>query len=380
MIQDFFYGMLLGFTGLIPFFHTNLVLQFIDGLGKGFVLVAALAFSHAVFEAVPSTIFFIPTPDYSVSILPAHKLAAQGRALEVINAVLFSLFASILFSVLLLPVLSVVLPTIFSIIKPFTGLVLIALCVIVLRQEHASNSLKKFALVFALSGLLGKTVFDSGLENPLFPLLTGLFGLPLVIESLSFSSSKPKEVEQNNFPKISFKLIFLGTVLGAFSGLLPALSPSVLACVALLFFSIDSLGLLALCSAISCSKLFYDFYYATAIYKARSAAAAVFLGKQVSQTDFLAFSITCLAAVSVACLILFSFGKKIVSLANSINQKLLSALMFFVLLIGVYVFCGPVGLFACAASVLVGLLATELGAKKSACTGALILPTILYFV
>ncbi|MBI5635608.1 tripartite tricarboxylate transporter permease [Candidatus Micrarchaeota archaeon] len=382
MLAEFLQGLLLGATGLIPFFHTNLAIELFKPSGFFFVTVASLSFSHLVFESIPSIFLFTPTDSQPISAIPAQSLARQGKALYSLKLVLAALFASALFSILLLPFFSILLPPIFNAVRPFTGIALIAVIAAVFFQEWKSNSLLKFAALFSLSGLLGKIVFDTPLSNPLFPLLTGLFAVPVLLESIfSSHNQKPAAKDQDDsFPKISFPLIFAGVLLGALSGLLPALSPSMIASVAYLFFSSQPATFLTLSTSIICSKLFYDFFYSIFLHKARSAPAALLAGANLTSRDFLLLEVTAVAAIAASALLLLLSARKLLLFFNRIGEKVFSASILALILFWLYYSQGAPGLFALTACALVGLLPGQYGVKKSACTGALILPTIAYFI
>ena len=382
MITEFFQGLALGATGLIPFFHTNLVIELFKPSGSLLVAATALSFSHLVFESIPAIFLFTPTDSQPVSSIPAHNLAMEGKALYALKLVLFALFASVLFSILLLPFFSIILPPIFYAVKPYAGLALIAVVAIVFFQEHKSNSIANFAALFFLSCLLGKIVFDTPLQNPLFPLLTGLFAAPVLLESIFSNQSKKAEFKEqdDSFPKISFKLVFAGVLLGALSGLLPALSPSAIAAVAYLFFSTQPATFLVLSTSIVCSKLFYDFFYSIFLHKARSASAALLLNAKLSNPDFLLLEITAVAAIAACSLILLLSAKKLLLFFNKMGEKVFSTAILALILLWLSYSQGALGLLALTACALVGLLAGQYGVKKSACTGALIIPTILYFM
>lgn len=277
--MDFLFGALAGLTGLLPFLHTNLILGILKDLTPAFVV--AFAFSHAAFELFPMVFFGIPTAEQGVSALPAQRMAQKGEGLKAFYLGASGLVAGLFFAAILTPIVLVLWPSLVQLIRPLSGPFL---ALIVAFAWHHDGRRLTAAMVFFGSGILGATVFRLPIEEPLFPLLSGLFGIPaLLIAKVGTIETKEKVAPWTTGHAL------LAATLSAFSVLLPALSPSFLSALALFVVRASSENLLFLSSAIVSSKLYFDFLAAAAIHKARSAPAAVFLENQVTLQQALTF-------------------------------------------------------------------------------------------
>jgi TctA family transporter len=345
-----------GLAGLLPFAHTNLILQFVEGDA---LLVSVIAFSHLGFESIPAVFFSLPGAAHSASVLPAHALALKGQATAAFQSVLRGLVEGLFWAVPLYPLALLAYPLAHPFFKEWSWLVLTALCLAFFWSEKRVQGV----LVFALSGALGFLCF-SFFENALFPLLTGLFGVPLLLTSSGKAVAEGEPVELK-----PGKNCFFGAIAGAVSPLLPAVNPALLASSAFLFLEGDSWAYLFFASALASSKTVFDFTAKSVLGVSRSGAAAAFQGG--GAVEVLAGAATLLVAVA---LLLF-FSRPLTRLAAKLNKPKL----FFVAVITIAFFLGGwSSLFVLASASCIGLLALECGVRKANAAGALVLPSILY--
>ena len=358
-------GFLAGLIGLLPFLHLNFLISFAGPFGVLFV--SAFGFASIVFSFVPGVFFGIPSDASGIAVLPSQEMARKGEGLKALRLLVLSFFFGLIASVALLPLFWFLLPIISLAIKPFLGFVLLAV-VLVFFLVNGVSFYAFFA--FLLSGLLGLAVFNLPLLDSLFPLLAGLFGLPALLFSFDEKDGKPPVVK-GGFLEVSLPLVLAGSLLGAFSVLLPALSPSFLASFAFLFLENSPESFLVLTGAIASSKAFFDLVSVFLLGKARSGFAAFFLGKQAGFIDVASAGLfgACAAVLAVLFFgnrLVFSFGEKF------------KKIIFLLVVLGVFFTSGALGLTVLLAATLVGLVPLVYGIDRANCVGALILPALLF--
>jgi len=202
-------------TGLIPGLHANLVSAVLLGMFPSYpavVFVVSLAVTHTVVDAISISILRAGNDDIVAAVpstVNAAKLMIEGSA------------AGLITSLLLAPALWFVLPALYGFVKPATApLLIIALLILIIREP--SNKLRMYAMIVVfLSGLLGLAALSKNLNEPLLPLLSGLFGIP----GLLFENSKTSKIEgRTTFKKILFSSL-LGVLASGMLLLLPSLGP-----------------------------------------------------------------------------------------------------------------------------------------------------------
>lgn len=362
---DAILGFLAGASGLIPFLHLNLLLSLFDFSSVAFV--AALGFSSTVFAFIPAVFFGLPGESTGVSALPSHELAAQGQGMKALRLLCLSFFFGLAGSVILLPAFTVILPTLSTALKPFVGIAL--LCVVAVF--FTVHGLTRFSLmVFLLSGVLGTITFNYPVvREPLFPLLTGLFGLPTLF--FSIGAKKPELRDAEAFTQVDHTFVALGVVLGGLSVLLPALSPAFIAAFAFLFLEQKSESFLVLTGSLAASKTFFDVVSATVLHKARSGFAAFFLEANAPLAETLAAGVF---AASASILLVLFLGKKLAVFFTDNAKKAFCCIV----VAGVFLTSGAMGVAVLAVATLVGLLPFFYDTPRGTCVGALVVPAVLH--
>jgi len=212
-------GMITGIlTGLSPGLHVNNVAALViatEGSWTGLVaaistdagtnpalsgallssfLIAAAA-THSVFSFIPSVFLGAPTEETALATLPGHRLLLVGQGAKAValasrGAILGTAFAvAILIPLRLLLAEPVDLAGQFHPwIPAFLVGVLAAILVAEFRRRDGLRSLGRAALVQGLAGLLGIATLRGSLpldpDIVLFPLFSGLFGLPTLLLGL----------------------------------------------------------------------------------------------------------------------------------------------------------------------------------------------------
>lgn len=376
-------GLSAGLSGVLPFVHSNSLASFFQGVFSNplyaAVFFAALGAAHLVFSSLPAVFFGLPSQAQGISVLPAHALAQEGKGLTALYAMLYAAFGAFILALALSPALHFFSQAAYAFFSQFTLPTLAAIVALFFISEKNITRASAGLLVFLLSGVFGFIVLSfSFVAQPLLPLLTGLFGLPLLF--LSFSSKRPPHqslvavVPSNNLH------VFSGVLLGAASTFVPAVSPAVASSAAFLLLGESTpLQFLSMSTALSASKTVFDVASVFSIGKARSGVAAAV---QQSLGGFgehwlilVAAAVSGLAAIALTLLACKPAAKAF----HSLPGKKVSFLILAAVVVGLFLSGGAWSLAIVAVACAIGLVPPLAGLRHAYLTGALILPTLLYY-
>lgn len=386
LLLALFSGIAAGVVGVMPFLHANSLVNFFSSNPfftsplHAAVFFAALGAAHLVFASFPAVFFGLPSAGQAISVLPAHSLALRGRGFEALQAMLYAIFGALLLALALSPAFHFFSKAAYPFFAPFVLPALLAVVALFFVSEKNFSNAVAGAAIFLLSGFFGFIVLSfSFVADPLLPLLTGLFGLPLLL--LSFSSSNPPKQELGNpLPTASKAHMVAGVLLGGASTFIPAVSPAVASSAAFLALGESSpLNFLALSTAVSASKAVFDVGSVFSIGKARSGVAAA-VSQNISGFGeqwivLLAVGVAGFAALALA----FLSSRKAVALFSSLHGRKVSLLVLFAAIAGLHFSGGAVGVAIAVVACLLGLIPSLGGLRHAYLTGALILPTILHY-
>ncbi len=382
-------------TGLTPGIHVNLVSVIVISLAPLLltitspivvaVFIITLAITHTFLDALPSIYLGAPDEAQALNVLPGHRLLLNG---EGHNAVLYTIIGSLgalTFGIILLPVFIISMRYISPLVQGVMGFVLLGIMAYMISREK--GKWMKSAVLFLLSGCLGLLVFSiPNLRQPLFPLLSGLFGLSILLVSFLQKSSIPPQ----NFKKPltistknTLKSVSGATGMGFIAAFLPGFGSAQAAIVATnVVGDIGDEGFLSLVGGINTANMLISIGTAYALDKARNGAIVAvneLLGSIGFQELLLFVAVSLLAgglAAIATLLISRIFATYIVKIQY---HYLVWSIITFITLLTFY-FDGIVGLSILITATALGLIASVWGVAKNHLTGCLIVPVILYFL
>ena len=234
------------FTGLTPGIHTNnvallaLALYFM-GIGAVYLasMIVAAMISHTFLDFIPSTFLGAPEEDTSLSVLPMHRLLLRGEGYRAVYLSTIGSILAIIFSLPMLPLIQLFFSFFtYDEIELYIPVVLIAIILYMLYLESI-KSMKKMLIasyILLLSGLFGIIVFnlpqnynfvllDIG-AGFLFPLFTGLFGLPTLLLSQK-TVIPPQKIEKMKMEREDYKASLFGSLSGSLVGFLPGVTSGI---------------------------------------------------------------------------------------------------------------------------------------------------------
>ncbi len=389
ILVSIFIGICAGtFTGLCPGIHINLIgailvslsVTILSGIDPVYpiIFITAMAITHTFVDFIPSVLLGCPDTDTELSILPGHDLLKNGKGYEAIMLSAYGGIFAIIILILFAFPLAIIIPKIYNSINSSMALILITISLTLIFTEK-----KKFTalVVFLISGLLGLCALNINVQEPLLPLLTGLFGSSMLIISIKNKNKIPEQ--EITKPKIKSLKPLLGTIIASpLCGFLPGLGSGQAAVIGNSIFKTDKKGFLMLLGATNTLVMGFSFISLYALSKTRTGAAAAI--KEIIGILSWKILIVLLIVAIISAIISFFltqilarfFSQKI----NKINYLFLSTITLIFLAIIVLIFSGFLGFLVLVASTLAGIYCISLDVRRTNMMGCLLIPTIILYL
>src|SRR3989344_6110355 len=399
---EFLMALLLGMfagiiTGLTPGVHVNLVsllvvsssayLLGIFSLPSLGVFIISMAIAHTFLDILPAIFLGAPNEATALGVLPGHKLLLQGMGYEAVKLTVIGSLSSLILAILLFPLLIIIFPLIYDDIRPYIGFILIAVVIYMVLIEKGLD--KKFwaFVVFLISGILGILALTMpNLKQPLFPLLSGLFGLSMLIVSLSQKVEIPKQRITENIilPKFqSIKSVLAGTFSGTIVSFFPGMGPAQAAVIGSnIFGSLGTYAFLILIGSIGTVDMVISMVTFYTLDRARNGAifAIQELLDKIDLSTLILFIATALIAAGLATFLVLFLARVFAKLIGKVNYSFLCISVILLVTSLVFYFSSWLGLLILIASTAIGIIPNIVDVKRSHSMGCLMLPVILFFI
>ncbi len=384
ILLGFFLGVI---AGLIPGLHPNTIAIMVSSLGIGLglptiplvSLIVSCSVVNSFVNFIPSIYLGAPEGDSALSVLPGHRMLLKGLGHQAVVLTVMGGVGSFLFCLFALPVVMFLVPPVYEILRPNTHLLLMGVVVYMLyRSKNRWGS----GMVLFLSGALGYLALEISSKS-LFPLLSGLFGLPLLYTSFSQRNVLPEQ--KTEVLKVDKKSFGKASLIGGAAGLIAGLLPGIGSAQATVFAkeigkSKKTTEFLMSIGGVNTADIVFSFLALFLIGNPRSGAAIVVGGlMDVGMPELLLLLAVSLLSVGLAALSTVWLSKVSLKIITRINYRLLCSLVFFLVIVLVYIFNGLFGVFLSLIALSIGLFCINIGVRKSFMMGVLILPTIAYF-
>ncbi len=390
-------GVVLGtISGLVPGIHSNTVagllaavsgpvLVFCGPEGVAAAIVATMV-THTFLDCVPSTFLGVPDPDTVLSALPAHRLCLAGHGEE---AVRISALGSVAGFVGCLPLFLIFL----VVMPPFQGWIDWGVGLVILTAAGLLVVLSKSPgwafLIFGVSGVLGLFSLTYshfsfgmlGIGEVLLPLLTGLFGIPVLLASMRSASPVPAQVFSGLqiTPRSVVVQGVRGSVAGAIVGWLPGFSSGTANALLSLGKGDPERGnareYLIATSAANTANALLCLAALYAVGRMRSGAMVALGSVELPPLSLLVLVAGVAAVAAYILTIAISRGS---SWFMRLNQPLLAKGVLVLLVVMSGVFCGPFGLLILGLATLVGMVPSLVEVPRIFCMGAIMVPVMLF--
>jgi putative membrane protein len=382
-------------TGLIPGIHVNLIAVLVLSFSTLLlritdptiiaVFIISLAITHSFLDSIPSIYLGAPDEAQALNVLPGHRLLNRGEGHNAIVYTLIGSMGALVLGLLLFPVFVISMEFLFPLVKGSIGWILIFIMGYMILKDEGKK-LKSLAM-FLLAGSLGLLVLTAipNLQQPLFPLLSGLFGLSILLMSLNDNTKIPtqKDMPLTITGKNTAKAVGAASGVGFIAAFLPGFSSSQAAIVATnIVGDIGDEGFLTLVGGINTANMLISIGTAFALNKARNGAIVVvneLLGG-VSFSQMLLFLGVALVVGGIAVVLALRISKIFSKFIVKVNYAtIVWSIIGFITVLTV-LFDGVVGLLILITATSIGLVASSWGVGKNHLMGCLILPVILFFV
>ncbi len=377
-------------AGLLPGLHPNNTIPIILGMSFLFgplptaIILVSSGVINSFINFIPSILLGAPEESTVLGVLPGHKLLLEGRGFEAVKLCVIGSLGGILFAILTLPIFVFFIPSLYEIIRPHVHWLLIAVIGYLILEEKGKNKILALG-VFILSGVLGLIVLNNFGDFALFPLLTGLFGMPMILISI-FQKTKLPDKFTFNEEKIERKnllsCIGIGSLAGIIAGLLPGLGATQSTILTQQTFRRERSGREFLISigAITTCDIVYSILALWLIHNPRS-GIAIGVSKllEVGFKETLIFITIVLISAAISTILTLKMTKISLKFLKKIDYQklcLYTSIFLFVLTI---IFSGLIGILILIVSIAVGLIPNYLNIRRTYGMGCLILPCILFF-
>jgi putative membrane protein len=383
------------FTGLTPGVHINLVSVLMITFSSVILAIASpvalcsyligLAITHTFLDALPSIYLGAPDEAQALNVLPGHRLLFRGEGHNALLCTVIGALGALILGAIFFLAFVFGIGKMYPYLKGVMGYILTLIMIFMIKKEK--KKWLKSLVCFLISGCLGLIVFSiPNLNQPLLPLLSGMFGFSLLLVSLAQKSKIPEQktnqpLNLNN--KNMSKAVSGATLMGFIAAFLPGFGSSQAAIIATSFIkNIGDEGFIILVSGINTANMLISIGAAYAIQKARSGAIVTvnYLLGEMTFNQMILFVGASLFAGGIAAIITIKLSKVFAKYIVKVNYNyLIIGILIFVSLMTIY-FDGFIGGIILLTSTSIGLIASNWEIGKNHLMGCLIIPVILYFI
>ncbi len=384
-------GVLAGtFTGLVPGVHVNLVavlLLSVSGFVLGFVsiesvacFIIAMSVTHSFVSTIPSIFLGAPEPSTALSVLPGHRLLLEGKGLEAVKLTVVGSLFGLLISFVFYFLFELIILFIYPLASLFIAELLLFAGVFIISRADARG---KALFVYIVAGFLGFISLNSRLDNALFPLLSGLFGVSTLLFSLKEKSVFPPQQKSDGVNFNFFKGI-KSSVLGALSGfitaILPGLGSSTAAGVASLFSKdSDAKNFLLMIGSITTVNFFMSIAALSVLDRARNGAVIVVRELWLSPDASLLISA---AMISGGFSVFFAkaCALKFLDVMSKISYEFIVKVVISLIVIMTFVLSGFYGFCILVVATIIGLYSNIVGIPRNTMMACIMVPVMSFFL
>lgn len=397
------------FTGLVPGIHVNTLASImligyptLESAISDFadpnwvpVLVSACIMSasvvHSFVDFVPSVFIGAPDPDDALSILPGHRLLMNGQGMLAVRSAAVGSAIGATFAILLaIPVQYLMLNGLADQLDTLTfSILLFTLCVMVINEKGIAHKIWAILLIL-LSGFLGIMCMHMNLPcsgilgdgTLLFPLLTGLFGMPALMSSIS-NAAIPKQTDTGIDPVGPLPGI-KGVITGCLAGWYPGITATAGASLASVFTpENDPARFISLVASIGTVTTVFSIVTLSVSGSGRS--GTVLVVKEIMDDNisgfcsegFLLLLLSIAIATAIGYIITIKAGRLMSDVADRFDLRTLNKVVILFVTILILLLTGPFGIVILIISTVFGFIPVNIEMSRIPLTGCLIVPVLL---
>ncbi len=395
MILEIIVGIIIGFilgiiAGLIPGLHINLIssliivsLPFLLHYFSPFAVIlfiVSMSITTVFLDFIPSTFLGAPEEDTALSILPSHELLMKGKANTAIFVSSLGSLIGIFASFAIIPLFFLFLESTYPFFEKMMFFLLVWIAIFLLMNN---KNLKIVLIICILASFLGIAALNQSTNQPLLPLLTGLFGTSGIIFSINQKTKIPEQEKTVEIPKIKeiTKPTLIGMCISPFCSFLPGLGSSQATIIgSKIFGNVERKQFLLMNGIINMIVSILSLVTLILIGKSRTGSAAAISQIREITTNELVIILFVIAIVGILSFTTTNFlSKKISSKINKLNYQKISYILLIGLTISTLLISGPRGMLVLTTSTCLGLACQYYGTQKNILMFCLLTPTILYY-
>lgn len=393
ILMSLILGILVGiFTGLTPGIHINMVaasvLLFSPFLLKYFspvvlgIFIIAVGITHTFLDSLPSIFLGAPDDSNVLGVLPGHRYLLRGNGLMAVKLFSIGSLLGLVVGIILFPIFYFITINTYNFFEKYFSYILLSVIIFMILRDN-----KKLWAVFIvlISGLFGIIVFNLNIKDPLFPMLSGLFGVSTLLISYFDNNNIPKQNIQDkteiNTNKTIFSII-AGNIGSFIVSTFPGLSSSIAAVISMQFVKdLGDKGFMMLLGCIGTCSFVLSLVALSAINKARNGAVIV-ISKilQINLWIIVVFLIISLIVGSISFIITLKAGVFFSKIITKINYKMLIISIIIFITIMVYVFNSFIGLLVLITSTAIGIVPAITKIQRTHSMACLMVPVIIYLI
>ena len=397
LIIAFVFGVLAGIiTGLVPCIHTNTVAalvlaslavltNYFSSLALGVFLIS-MVIVHSFVDFIPSIFLGAPDAETALGVLPGHKMLMEGHGYRALKLTVIGGLGAFAIGLFLLPLFSFFVENGYFILEKLIAPIVISISAYFIFAEKGRTKITWSFLVVILAGVLGIiTLNDLSIKEPLFPLLSGLFGISTLIISMKDNTNIPHQVIDENVYFLgfgNFKNYIKSVLSSSIMSVLPALGSAQATILAQSFTKEKAHeDFLVIVGGINTASALFVLSTLWLIGRARTGVIAAL--DQFLVLDINSYII--LIAVSISAAVLGAFlaltmGKFLVNKIAKVNYTTFSIIIILFLILLTAVISGAIGLLVLSIATAVGLIAPLVGIKRVHAMSVIAFPVVLNFI
>lgn len=387
-------GIVLGtMSGLTPGLHVNTVAVIMASAAPsvpapphllGASMLAA-GVTHSFLDVVPTLAIGVPDAAMAVSALPGHRLVMGGRGREALRISAVGSASAIAAAAVLGIPITYLMRSVVTALDTAIPLVVGGIAAFLVLTERGTRATIGGLVSLLASGLLGIALLDvstAGVApggDTLLPLLSGLFGIPILVHAFG-GAGVP---QQGGTAMATSPAGTLGWgVIGALSGALVAYLPGVSAAVAAaMSFSIlpaqsGDRSFIATVSGVNTSNTIFALFAYVSLGTPRTGVLVAVERAELPVNLPLVLAAIVIAA-AVAFVLVPPIGDRYLDLVGTVDPRRLSLGVGVLLTLLVFAFTGTIGVGILVVASLVGLIPVRYGARRVHLMGVLLVPIAL---
>lgn len=340
-----------------------------------------MAISQIFLNVIPAFFALAPEEETALSSIPAYEYRKNGKLHEAVVLTVIGSFGTMLAMMVLLPILIKIIPGIYRVVQPYIGILLLEISVFFVVRKKGKKTLA--ASIFLLSGVLGILTLNLPMDEPLLPLFSGLFGIPMVLLGLKNETST--SAQETSTPRLSMQIsvaILLALMSGVIFSILPGLGPSQAAMIGGQAIQQSKEQMLVLLGGVNSVNMVMSIVTAYTISKERNGAVVAIaeLLDGIDRQQFLMLVATSLIAASMAAIATLFVSRWCVKTITNIKYKWIG-LTIIGGTIGLVIWLSSwIGMLVFLTGASIGVLTNSWNVQRNQMMGCLILPMILFFM